>query len=92
MQEVKFFYNLNFIFSLFSSERAAVGQQPPDGGPTDGAIEDDILERSQRSPTDGAEDDDLLDRSKRSPAAEAFDSGASYFSKFFDILDSGESA
>jgi hypothetical protein len=36
-----------------------------------------------------ATEDDLPDRRKRSPAADAFDSGASYFSKFFNILDPG---
>ncbi len=36
-----------------------------------------------------AAEDDLPERRKRSPAADAFDSGASYFSKFFNILDPG---
>ncbi len=36
-----------------------------------------------------AAEDDFPDRRKRSPAADAFDSGASYFSKFFNILDPG---
>jgi hypothetical protein len=36
-----------------------------------------------------AAEDDLPERRKRSPAADAFDSGASYFSTFFNILDPG---
>ena len=43
----------------------------------------------ESAPSDGIEDD-FLDRRKRSPEADAFDVGASYFSKFYDILDPGK--
>ncbi len=55
--------------------------QPPEA--------DDHLEDWLKQEEGGMGEGVLLDRSRRSPEADILHSGASYFSKFFEILDPG---